>query len=205
MARPMGLRAYARHRGVTLAAVQKAIRSSRIKRRRDGKIDADLADVMWEANTDQSKPLNSVTGNPKHRRETPDAPSTPGVQISGAADATDSDGQSNGAIKGRGYARYHEVREAYAAANEKQKYLKSIGSLASIKDMMHMLFEACHLQRDQVIPLMKRLSSMYDGLEQPAREKAFVAEGYKLLKILQDLAGKIAARVPVQDESVDPS
>ena len=47
----VSLRAYARHRGVSLAAVQKAIAYGRIHREEDGSIDQDRADLEWEANT----------------------------------------------------------------------------------------------------------------------------------------------------------
>ena len=44
-------RAYARHRGVSLAAAQNAIKMGRIRTAADGKIDADQADGDWERNT----------------------------------------------------------------------------------------------------------------------------------------------------------
>jgi hypothetical protein len=44
-------RAYARHRGMALSAVQKAISSGRISTLPDGRIDSDVADGEWEANT----------------------------------------------------------------------------------------------------------------------------------------------------------
>lgn len=46
----VSIRAYARHRGISLAAVQKAIRSRRIKLV-DGRIDVDRADREWARNT----------------------------------------------------------------------------------------------------------------------------------------------------------
>lgn len=48
----MSLRAYSRHRGCTLRAVQKAIESKRIAKTPEGQIDSDAADVAWQANTD---------------------------------------------------------------------------------------------------------------------------------------------------------
>ncbi len=51
----MGLRAYSRHRDVTLRAVQKAIESGRIKVDENGKIDPVQADRDWAANTDISR------------------------------------------------------------------------------------------------------------------------------------------------------
>jgi hypothetical protein len=51
----MSYRAYARHRNVTLRAVQKAIESGRIEVTAEKKIDQEKADRMWLANTDQSR------------------------------------------------------------------------------------------------------------------------------------------------------
>ena len=57
-------RAYARHRGVSLAAVQKAIRSRRI-RLVDGRIDVDRADREWARNTrPQREPLSYSAPQP---------------------------------------------------------------------------------------------------------------------------------------------
>jgi phage terminase Nu1 subunit (DNA packaging protein) len=63
------LRAYARHRGVSLAAVQAAIRAGRLRASLtpDGKIaDAELADAEWEATTySDRRPLTGPTsGDP---------------------------------------------------------------------------------------------------------------------------------------------
>ncbi|RQR37844.1 hypothetical protein [Burkholderia sp. Bp9142] len=51
----LGQRAFARHVGVTLRAVQKAIQSGRIVVDSDGKIDADTAVAAWRRNTDDSR------------------------------------------------------------------------------------------------------------------------------------------------------
>ncbi len=65
----ISIRAYGRHRGVSDAAVRKAIKVGRITAESDGTIDPDKADAEWETNTDvaqQRKPvpqaaLNAVT------------------------------------------------------------------------------------------------------------------------------------------------
>ena len=49
-------RAYARHRGMALSAVQKAISSERISTLPDGRIDSDVADGEWAANTNARQP-----------------------------------------------------------------------------------------------------------------------------------------------------
>lgn len=48
----MGQREYARHRGVNVSAVQKAMRDRIRPAVVDGKIDAERADELWEKNTD---------------------------------------------------------------------------------------------------------------------------------------------------------
>lgn len=50
----IGLREYARRRGVSLGAVQKAVKSGRIVLL-DGKIDPEVADIQWQRNTDASR------------------------------------------------------------------------------------------------------------------------------------------------------
>ncbi|MGD7268141.1 elements of external origin, partial [Ralstonia pseudosolanacearum] len=48
----ISIRAYARHRGVSDAAVRKAIAAGRITPEADGTIDTDRADAEWARNTE---------------------------------------------------------------------------------------------------------------------------------------------------------
>src|SRR5437867_4015197 len=76
---PMSLRAYAKHRGVSLRAVQKALASGRIAAREDGRLDADVADVNWARNTaprpqPASKPAQQAVPTqsaPRHHHSDP--------------------------------------------------------------------------------------------------------------------------------------
>lgn len=56
----LSLRKYAEHRGVTLAAVQKAIETGRIATEPNGKIDPEVCDLAWDAGTDPSKQRKTV-------------------------------------------------------------------------------------------------------------------------------------------------
>jgi hypothetical protein len=56
-------RAYAKHRGVSLAAVQKAIKAGRIRTAADGKIDVEQADRDWERNTNYGGPVATGDGS----------------------------------------------------------------------------------------------------------------------------------------------
>ncbi len=55
MGAKVSLREYARIRGVSLTAVQKAIKTGRIKTTPEGRIDIDQANQEWFQNTDPSK------------------------------------------------------------------------------------------------------------------------------------------------------
>ncbi len=84
---------YARHRGVSHTAVNKAVNAGRIATMPEGLIDPEVADKQWERNTDPTKPLNSVTGDPKHRKGEDGAQTTalpsgvPPIAVSMAAKA----------------------------------------------------------------------------------------------------------------------
>ena len=69
MAPSLSGRGYAKHRGVSEAAVRKAIKSERLTKAYgsilpDGSIDPLAADREWRGKTDITMPLHSVTGNP---------------------------------------------------------------------------------------------------------------------------------------------
>lgn len=55
MSQKVSLREYARMRGVNLNAVQTALKSGRIHKTADGKIDVDVANKEWFMNTDPAK------------------------------------------------------------------------------------------------------------------------------------------------------
>lgn len=87
---------YARHRGVSHTAVNKAVREGRISATPKGLIDPEVADREWQRNTDPSKPLNSVTGDPRRRKgedmgepgpSTPLPSGVPPISVSMAAKA----------------------------------------------------------------------------------------------------------------------
>ena len=60
----MSQRAYARHRGVYVSAVQKAVDTGRITLQPGGRIDSDTADEEWERNTRQQMSPFSRRGGP---------------------------------------------------------------------------------------------------------------------------------------------
>jgi len=79
----LSLRAYAKHRGVSLAAVQKAIKAGRVTTTADGKIDPDKADNQWKSRTDPAKQQRKRKVAPAPPAE-PEVPSTPAEDGGGA-------------------------------------------------------------------------------------------------------------------------
>src|SRR5690606_6119368 len=57
----ISIRAYGRHRGVSDAAVRKAIRTGRITAEPDGTIDPAKADRRWAANTESAQQRQPLT------------------------------------------------------------------------------------------------------------------------------------------------
>ncbi len=66
----ISLRGYAKHRGVTLKAVQKAVARKRIKLESDGSVDAARADRDWTANSDVAGVLPNIIGGQKQAYRT---------------------------------------------------------------------------------------------------------------------------------------
>jgi hypothetical protein len=60
----LSARAYARHRGVSHTAVQKALRAGRITALPDGTINAEVADRDWNAATEVRRPAEQVPADP---------------------------------------------------------------------------------------------------------------------------------------------
>ena len=74
----LSIRAYAKHRGVTEAAVRRAIEYNRITVSPDGQIDPEIADKQWDENTHHEfapRPhtnddrINSITQSNRQKKE----------------------------------------------------------------------------------------------------------------------------------------
>lgn len=175
----VGLRAYARHRDVTLRAVQKAIADGRIERGPDGKIDQDEADRRWKRTTDPSKPRNSIgTGRPKRRRKpgTPSLPlghdDAPGATNPSAAAGAVQGGPDPGGSSANGdaahlesYAMWRARREKALAETAQLELQRSRGRLVDAEQMRLVTFQASRRARDVLLAMADRLAPVLVGLE----------------------------------------
>jgi hypothetical protein len=157
----MGYREYARHRKVTLRAVQKAIEAGRIKVTADKKIDSDQADRDWDANTDPAKQSLLYSAGPGHRNAAPQAeaglasgagagaddPSAPASE-----DDTDDVDENNAA-----YREHRANRERIRAEREQIELDELKGSLIGVEEAKRLAFTAFRSLRDAVLNVPARI------------------------------------------------
>lgn len=161
----LSARAYAKHRGVSHVAVLKALRDGRISKDSDGRIDPAQADLQWAENTDQMKPRNSVSGDPRRRRRKGEAAAPmmfAGPQHAGSARAAPREEPSITTL-----AQARLVLEAYKARMAKLEYELAEASVVDAEEVRAASFDASRQARDLLIDIPERLGSL---LSAPAYE-----------------------------------
>lgn len=149
----VGLREYARRRGCSPASVSRAIAEQRLLEsiRRDSKghprIDPELADMEWGANTDPGKrPPRSEKEGTKASEETPtQRPRVSRVSLNEEGDELPPFEESRAR------------REAYAAKLKKLEFEELDGKLLRKKDVQKATFEISRTIRDSLLLLPHRL------------------------------------------------
>jgi len=132
----LSLRAYAKHRGVTLKAVQKAIESGRIHTTTDGKIEPERADAEWARNT-----------GPKVRRSTPAAAKVPRAETS----------RPEPASGGLDYAMARAIIANYEARLVKLDYEERIKKLVKADEVSIAAFNLFRMFRDRLLNMPDRV------------------------------------------------
>ncbi len=164
----MSQRAYARHRGVALYAVQVAIKKGRISTTADGQIDSDVADREWEANTRKDPPKVKVNS----RRAADDDPDPSGESFSVSQ-----------------YTKARAVREHYQARLAKLEYEEKVGSLVSKDEVKVEAYNKFRTYRDGMLNIPDRVSSVLAAESDAAKVHAILtAEIRKALLEFADAA-----------------
>jgi len=133
---------YAAHRGVSKAAVSKAIKNKRLDDAIDGtgkrkKINRDLADELWN-NSGKLKVDNVKNEVNKQENQGQEIPQ-----------------QSS---HGQRYAQSRAMKEIYAAKNEQLKYEERSGNLCKTEDVVKAVKEKTKLTRDYLLNLPDKLA-----------------------------------------------
>jgi hypothetical protein len=154
----VSLRAYARHRGVSLKAVQKAIESGRIQTTEEGKIDVEQADADWEKNTAPRAGKTAKFQKPPAGRKTSTA--------AAAASNARLDPASAGGLD---YARARAVHENYRARLAKLDYEAKLGKLVSRDEVEIAAFNRFRTLRDGMLNIPDRLAAVLAAETDPIK------------------------------------
>lgn len=160
----MGYREYARHRGVSLGAVQKALRAGRINANADKKIDAAVADREWDVNTDASRIAVSAVevATPLAQKEISFA--APAGEESDKPAAEELTGSDNNASR---YRESRASREFYVAAKQKLEYEQLLGQLINVDEAKRIAFTSFRAIRDSVLNVAARIKDQLAAESDP--------------------------------------
>lgn len=125
----VSIRGYAKHRGVSHTAVEKAVKQGRI-RTVDGKIDVEQADRDWNRN---SSPVNTPERPPR-------AAATPEPLVAGPS-----------------FAQSRAVREAYEARLAKLTWEERIKKLINADEMRVAAYNVSRMTRDRLLNVPDRV------------------------------------------------
>ena len=157
---PMSLRAYAKHRGVSLRAVQKAIASGRISKREDGRLDAEAADANWARNTAPRPQPPSKSAKP--------AASRLNVQHHVVV-PTREPGEPARLETGLEYSKARAVRESYLARLTKIDFEERSGKLVSRDEVQVTAFNRFRQFRDGMLNIADRLAAVLAAERDPSK------------------------------------
>jgi len=144
----VSVRQYAKHRGVSHTAVQKAVKQGRIKLT-DGKVDVQAADRDWSRN---SSPVN--------------APKPPARTVP----------TGDGPASGPTYAQSRAVRELYLARLAKIEFEERAAKLVSRDEVTVAAFTTARTVRDNLLNVPDRLAAMLAAEDDPTRVHEILTE-----------------------------
>lgn len=153
----LSFRAYARRRGVTHAAVSKAVTEGRITAGTDketGKryIDPAVADPQWEASTDQAKQAGSAAVATKKRESD--------VMVGDLEEGEEGPATST-------YMLNRSRREHFQARITEINYLERAGQVVSADAVKKQAFRAARLAREALLGIPDRLAPELAGVSEP--------------------------------------
>jgi len=143
----ISIRAYARHRGVSDAAVRKAIATGRVTPETDGTIDAERADAEWARNTEAPR-----TG-------TRTRPVRAAVPTETAHVAPVGDGQAALPTGGASLLQARTVNEVVKAQTNKVRLARLKGELVDRNQAVAHIFKLARAERDAWLNWPARISA----------------------------------------------
>jgi hypothetical protein len=201
----VSLRGYARHRGVSLKAVQKAVAAGRIQKTAAGQIDVESADVEWVRNTaprpSMTPDIETIHAQPVGMHNGPQTvPSSgptngsAGHQVSlntrASASAPESRLESSRgelpATSGLDYSRARAVTETYRAKLTRIAFEERSGKLVSRDEMKVAAFNKYRAFRDRMLNIPDRLAAILAA--EPAAAKVHEILSTEIRKALLEFS-----------------
>ena len=185
----LSLRAYAKHRGVTLRAVQKAIESGRILTVKDDqgrpKINPEESDKRWAEMTDpamqREKPAASAaTPAAPTRGDYPDD-QDPDYSNDDPDDESGEEADGPGAV----FARARAKKEKFKAELERLNYLKRAGELVEVEKVKSETFNLTRKTRDALLNVPSRIASELAAESDPVQIHNILTEA--IVRALEEL------------------
>ncbi len=160
----LSLRAYAKRRGITEAAVRKAIKQGRITKNPNGKINPLIADKEWGQNTDPAQ-IKSAFAEEKPDYSQNSAPNS---------------------LSGPSYQQSRAIKEAYGAKLLRLQFEKESKKLISIDDVKVSAFNAARMTRDRILNIPDRVIPQLVGKTNIFEMKEILKA--ELIKALEELS-----------------
>ncbi|AOZ05955.1 hypothetical protein [Cupriavidus malaysiensis] len=202
----MSQRAFARHLGVTLRAVQKAIASGRIRLNDNRKIDSESAAADWVRNTDEGRVSFSdlsrrrapVSASPDEDEEELDEEGMDanGPPAAGGAAVATAGAKEDPAV--RQYRVERAARESIRRQREQAELDEYRGALIDVAEAQRLAFTAFRTLRDAVLNVPVRVKDLLAAETDPTRIEAMLEK--ELASALQQVDQAAILREQEEDE-----
>ncbi len=157
-------REYAKHRGVSEAAVRKAINNGRISKNKNGKIDPQKADSEWNKNTDPAQvKITTPTEKPDY-----------------------SQNSASNNLSGPSYQQSRAIKEAYSAKLLRLQFEKESKKLIAVDDVKVAAFNVARMTRDRILNIPDRVIPQLVGKTNIFEMKEILKT--ELVKALEELS-----------------
>lgn len=199
----MGFREYARHRGCTLAAVQKAVESGRVTVCYDAKqnkrIDSISADATWKEKTDPAKQsllyaAGPASDNPPPREVEPTGPGGAALAAPPADDGVDPEPED----ETDGYRLSRAQREVIRVERDQIELDQLKGNLIALEAAKLVAFTSFRTLRDSLLNIPARIKDECATETDPFKVEALIEAELSAV-----LASFVPAVVPQDDDDAD--
>lgn len=168
----LSIRSYAKHRNITEGAVRKAIKTGRISKNKNDKIDPKIADRQWQENSDPAQVKETII-NAENIKED--------VKLSSSSALLS-------APVGSSYQQSRAVKEIYSAKLTKLQFEKESKKLISVNEVKVAAFNMARVTRDRILNIPDRVIPNLVNKSDIHEMKKILKD--ELIKALEEISNK---------------